>query len=600
MPRMANDDSESAATRDLERFLVSLGAKRLPHGFSQNLCQHLLNTRRILNGWAQPRWIQDAGALHSVYSTDLYQRHLLPLSKRWRLQAVAGKSAEQLAYLFCVLSRKHFFEELRSCTRLPGELHIRTHDDTEILTVSKKHVVGLIVLHMANEAEQAQGRSGEPGLWLSHVSWLGSFLHFELRTVPPVFDSCKAKIVLDEEKRLIRTYTKGMDSISFDGNIADREFSLSFSICPWIAEPAIWRAYIALQRGALKEARRFIRHAKVILDQWRTPWDKRLTFEEWGWFVSALSEWAVSNSRVEKLPWPDQDRMHEFVPALKMLDIKPHAVTSSVGRPNVETHSTPKDLHMEFDNSTVRFHEYVESFANSDPSRRMHVYPGLNGGPWHDPRRFSIVRELQNHFNDIRTEAMAIDHGAYHHETEPLHRKGDWAVFLLYEKGRMNAANCSRCPLTARLIESCDTVRSLAGLVYFSRMSPGAHIAAHCGPTNLRLRCHLAIEIPSGDCAIRVGDETRQWQQGQCLVFNDYLEHESWNHTATTRLVLVVDLWHPDLSAREIELINGLHRYAAFQAEDMNRYWAANAAARRSVTREQSRRALLKQFGLSR
>jgi hypothetical protein len=139
--------------------------------------------------------------------------------------------------------------------------------------------------------------------------------------------------------------------------------------------------------------------------------------------------------------------MHEFVAALKMLDMKPHAVTSSVGRPNVETHSTRKDLHMEFDNSSLRFHKYVESFANSDPSRRMHVYPGLNSGPWHDPRRFPIVRELQNHFNDIRTEAMAIDPEVYHHETEPLHRKGAWTVFLLYEKGRMNAASCSRCPL---------------------------------------------------------------------------------------------------------------------------------------------------------
>ena len=78
---------------------------------------------------------------------------------------------------------------------------------------------------------------------------------------------------------------------------------------------------------------------------------------------------------------------------------------------------------------------------------------------------------------------------------------------------------------------------------------------------------------------IGVGDEARQWEEGRCLVFEDYFEHEAWNHTDEDRIVLIVDLWHPDLSATEIRLLEALHRYAYDHAGRLNRYWSANAAA---------------------
>jgi aspartyl/asparaginyl beta-hydroxylase (cupin superfamily) len=78
---------------------------------------------------------------------------------------------------------------------------------------------------------------------------------------------------------------------------------------------------------------------------------------------------------------------------------------------------------------------------------------------------------------------------------------------------------------------------------------------------------------------LRVGDETRQWHDGQCLVFDDYLEHEAWNHTEQDRIVLIVDLWHPGLSPTEVRLLEGLHRYSYAYAQRLQRYWAANEAA---------------------
>jgi aspartyl/asparaginyl beta-hydroxylase (cupin superfamily) len=100
------------------------------------------------------------------------------------------------------------------------------------------------------------------------------------------------------------------------------------------------------------------------------------------------------------------------------------------------------------------------------------------------------------------------------------------------------------------------------------------------------VRCHLGIKVPAGDCAIRVADETRRWDEGRCLVFDDYFEHEAWNRTAADRIVLIVDLWHPALSVTEVALLEALHGYTHLHAQRLGRYWSANARAAREAGRE--------------
>ena len=63
-------------------------------------------------------------------------------------------------------------------------------------------------------------------------------------------------------------------------------------------------------------------------------------------------------------------------------------------------------------------------------------------------------------------------------------------------------------------------------------------------------------------------------------MFDDSLEHEAWNHTTEPRIVLIIDFWHPDLTPAEIAYLEGLHRFASFQAVSLNRYWTANAESR--------------------
>jgi len=227
-----------------------------------------------------------------------------------------------------------------------------------------------------------------------------------------------------------------------------------------------------------------------------------------------------------------------------------------------------------------RMNAYIGSFLTNQGNARMGVYPGLSSAPFHDTTRLPGAAALEQNYPVIREEIEALAATEFHAESEGLKERGTWDVFLFYERGRKNEENCARCPVITRLIESHNTVRTQAGLLYVSKLSPGTYIKAHRGPTNVRLRCHLGIRIPDGDCGLKVGGETRRWQEGRCIVFDDSLEHEAWNQTAEPRVVLIIDFWHPDLTPMEIAYLEGLHRFASFQAVSLNRYWSANADAR--------------------
>jgi len=50
---------------------------------------------------------------------------------------------------------------------------------------------------------------------------------------------------------------------------------------------------------------------------------------------------------------------------------------------------------------------------------------------------------------------------------------------------------------------------------------------------------------------MRVGNTEVPWLEGQSVVFDDSFEHEVWNRTAVDRVVLLFDVWHPDLTLAE-------------------------------------------------
>jgi aspartate beta-hydroxylase len=222
-----------------------------------------------------------------------------------------------------------------------------------------------------------------------------------------------------------------------------------------------------------------------------------------------------------------------------------------------------------------RFAQYIATLRDAGERPSMSRYPGLPSQPWYDPATIPPARELEHAAARIVAEFRQLDPREFAPEHEPIARRGAWDVFMLYERGRRHDDRLRRVPTVAEIVERHRTVRSLAGLVYFSRLAPHSRVAPHSGPTNMRVRVHLGIDVPP-HCGISVGGTAATWQAGKCIAFDDSFPHEVWNEGDRERIVLVVDTWHPDLSDEEVRLLDGFQRYVEFAAEGLRRYWAAN------------------------
>ncbi len=129
----------------------------------------------------------------------------------------------------------------------------------------------------------------------------------------------------------------------------------------------------------------------------------------------------------------------------------------------------------------------------------------------------------------------------------------------LWRSGAPVAPNLERCPETARLLAAVE-MADIGGLcpnAMFSALAPGTRIPPHHGETNARLVAHLPLIVPDG-CELRVGFETRRWNVGEVLVFDDTIEHEAHNDSDELRVVLIFDVWNPLLTPAERTLVQAV------------------------------------------
>ena len=190
--------------------------------------------------------------------------------------------------------------------------------------------------------------------------------------------------------------------------------------------------------------------------------------------------------------------------------------------------------------------------------RCSHYVPGLRSRPWWSVRDVPEAIALEassesigREFEDlVLTGRLRLHPHSPGGSRRPL-TDGDWNIFELWNGGLPHAGNLIEAPVTTKVLSSVGAaIRVPRGRVYFSVLPPGAHVEAHCGPTNTRIRLHLGLRIPP-EATMRVGTETRSWQEGKCLAFDDSFEHEVANPSQRARSVLLVDIWHPDLSAEQ-------------------------------------------------
>lgn len=135
-----------------------------------------------------------------------------------------------------------------------------------------------------------------------------------------------------------------------------------------------------------------------------------------------------------------------------------------------------------------------------------------------------------------------------------------WDAFFFYRHGVRYADNAVRCPVTAAALDAIPLCRIAAHApeACFSVLTPGSHILPHRGVTNTRAVNHLPLVVPDGDLALRVSGESMRWQEGRCFTFDDTFEHEAWNRSEATRVVLLADVWNPYLTEAERDALTVL------------------------------------------
>ena len=193
-------------------------------------------------------------------------------------------------------------------------------------------------------------------------------------------------------------------------------------------------------------------------------------------------------------------------------------------------------------------------------------YPGLTEREFHPRYRFPWLAEIEAATDLIRQE-MQVALASSRAELVPylqyqdyealaqwrdLNRNPDWTAFHLIRLGEVISANASLCPRTMELLQNIPQpqIPGASPNVMFSLLAPHTSIPPHVGVNNSRLVCHLPLIVPDG-CWFRVGAETRFWREGEGFVFDDTIEHGANNPSSLLRVVMIFDLWHPDLSLDE-------------------------------------------------
>jgi aspartyl/asparaginyl beta-hydroxylase (cupin superfamily) len=153
---------------------------------------------------------------------------------------------------------------------------------------------------------------------------------------------------------------------------------------------------------------------------------------------------------------------------------------------------------------------------------------------------FTFVAGLTACWRAIRAECEALPAQAFEPWVQREMYGEGWSVYGLVAFGHRIDGALAQCPRTAEALAAIPHLTT-AG---FSRLAPGAHIQPHVGWVKTVYRAHLGLIVPA-DCGLRVGRETRQWREGEALVFDDTTEHEAWNRSPHTRTVLLFDFVRP-------------------------------------------------------
>ncbi len=167
---------------------------------------------------------------------------------------------------------------------------------------------------------------------------------------------------------------------------------------------------------------------------------------------------------------------------------------------------------------------------------------------FYDPALFPWVSEIKKNYSQIKNEISAIVEKErasmpVYFNTSLVEKGTRWKTFSFMFWGIQFPRNMKQAAVTASVMKNIPGIVSCS----ISMLEAGSRIKPHRGDTNTIIRCHIPISIPGSlpKNGFRVAEDTREWKEGEVLLFNDSEEHEAWNLSEKERVILILDVLRP-------------------------------------------------------
>lgn len=201
---------------------------------------------------------------------------------------------------------------------------------------------------------------------------------------------------------------------------------------------------------------------------------------------------------------------------------------------------------------------------------RRFYYPGLPQIQFYEREPFDWVPDIEARTDQIREELIPVmrepsrfspyvrsGDAKIGQDNQGLADNDDWGALYLWDHSRLVPENAALFPNTLKALEAAPMpeIAMQAPMALFSKLAPGTRIPPHNGLMNTRLICHLPLIVPPDCGALRVGNEERPWVEGEMLIFDDSIEHEAWNNSDQERVILLFEIWRPEITRQERQIL---------------------------------------------
>jgi aspartate beta-hydroxylase len=207
-----------------------------------------------------------------------------------------------------------------------------------------------------------------------------------------------------------------------------------------------------------------------------------------------------------------------------------------------------------------------------------HAYfPGLTAKPWWDAGDFSFVGEIEEKY-----KLLAEENKLRNRWENAIPGNQGWFAERLVSSGSLTPSWKAGHNSALASILSKTGLHKSPRTIMLSRQVPGAGISEHTDLLNFVLTMHIGLDIPGGnETWMEVAGIRRLWKTGRCSVFDSSFPHWTWNGGNAPRDVVVVDMWHPELTQEEIDGISWLYRFRHAFLERAHAPWWHTARRKR-------------------